>query len=82
MPRSAGEFLASDAVSSLLGELRDRFDVVLVDAPPLTVVGDAKTLSAAVNAIIVVTGLSIRRPLLNEWRASYRTVAPLPLASS
>jgi Mrp family chromosome partitioning ATPase/capsular polysaccharide biosynthesis protein len=66
MPAAAGEFLASDAVSSVVAGLRDQFDVVLVDAPPLTVVGDAKTLSRAVDAIIVVTALAMKRPLLDE----------------
>jgi polysaccharide biosynthesis transport protein len=63
---AVGEFLAGDGVSALLGELREQFDVVLVDAPPLTMVGDAKTLSAAVDAIVVVTAMGIERPLLRE----------------
>ena len=66
IPPAVGEFLASGGVSALLGELREQFDVVLVDAPPLAVVGDAKTLSAAVDAIVVVTGMGIERPLLHE----------------
>jgi Mrp family chromosome partitioning ATPase len=66
IPPSAGEFLAGDGVSALFGELREQFDVVLVDAPPLAMVGDAKTLSAAVDAIVVVTGIGIARPLLQE----------------
>ena len=64
IPPAAGEFVASDRVAALLNDLREAFDVVLVDAPPLTVVGDAMTLSAAVDAIVVVTPFGIERPLL------------------
>jgi Mrp family chromosome partitioning ATPase len=66
IPPAIGEFLAGDGVSALLGELREQFDVVLVDAPPVAMVGDAKTLSAAVDAIVAVTGMDIARPLLQE----------------
>ena len=64
VPPAAGEFVASERVAALLNDLREAFDVVLVDAPPLTVVGDAMTLSAAVDAIVVVTPFGIERPLL------------------
>src|SRR5829696_364698 len=64
IPPAAGEFVASERVAALLNHLREAFDVVLVDAPPLTVVGDAMTLSAVVDAIVVVTPFGIERPLL------------------
>jgi len=66
IPPAAGEFLASKRVAAVLDDLREQFDVVLVDAPPITVVGDAMTISASVDAIIVVTSVGIRRPLVNE----------------
>jgi polysaccharide biosynthesis transport protein len=66
IPPAPGEFLANKRVSALLDDLREQFDVVLVDAPPITVVGDAMTISASVDAIIAVTSLGIRRPLVNE----------------
>jgi polysaccharide biosynthesis transport protein len=66
IPPTAGEFLASERVSALLFELREQFDVLLVDAPPITVVGDATTVSDAIEAIIAVTSLRIERPLLGE----------------
>jgi polysaccharide biosynthesis transport protein len=66
IPPTAGEFLASERVSALLFELREQFDVLLVDAAPLTVVGDAMTVSGAIEAIIAVTSLRIERPLLDE----------------
>jgi succinoglycan biosynthesis transport protein ExoP len=66
IPPAAGEFLASDRVSALLSDLRERFDIVLVDAPPLPIASDAMALSAAVDAIVVVTRVGVHGPLLNE----------------
>jgi non-specific protein-tyrosine kinase len=51
----------------LLDRLEGRADVVLLDAPPLLHVGDAITLAAKVEGIIVVVNLDrIRRPVLTE----------------
>ena len=66
VPPAAGEFLAGERVPALLDALREQFDVVLVDAPPITVVGDAMTLSAAVDAIVVITSFSVERPLVDD----------------
>jgi len=49
--------------------VRERSDVVLIDAPPLLRVGDAMALSAKADGIIVVTRLRVvRRPMLKEIR--------------
>jgi succinoglycan biosynthesis transport protein ExoP len=66
IPPAAGEFLAGERVSALLHALRHQFDVVLVDAPPITVVGDAMALSPAIDAIVVVTSFGIERPLVDD----------------
>jgi len=66
IPPSADEFLERGRVSSVLEELSSQFDVVLVDAPPLLAVGDVMTLSTMVDAIVVVTHLSIHRRQLHE----------------
>jgi len=66
-PPGASEFAASNAVGEILNELRERADLVLVDAPPLLQVGDAVTLTARVDALFVVTRLkTLRRPVLKE----------------
>jgi succinoglycan biosynthesis transport protein ExoP len=66
-PPGAGEFAASNAVGEILDDLRERADLVLVDAPPLLQVGDAVTLTARVDALFVVTRLkTLRRPVLRE----------------
>jgi len=67
LPPDPGEFLGTHALSGLLAMLSDRADIVLVDSPPLLGPGDSLTLSAKVDAIIVVTRLNIvRRPMLTE----------------
>jgi Mrp family chromosome partitioning ATPase len=69
VPPDAGEFVATRVLSELLGALHERFDVVLIDAPPLLHVGDAMVLSAKVDAIIVVARINLlRRPMLAEVR--------------
>ena len=67
IPPAADEFLESRRVSAVLEDVSKRFDVVLVDAPPLLAVGDALTLSAKVDAILVVTHLGIERGQLHEF---------------
>jgi tyrosine-protein kinase len=54
-----GELIGGDSVAALIEQLRADWDVVLLDAPPTSVVGDALTLSARVDAIIVITRLGI-----------------------
>jgi Mrp family chromosome partitioning ATPase len=67
VPPDPGEFVATQALSEILAELRDRADVVVVDAPPLLHLGDSITLSAKVDALLLVARLNIlRRPMLNE----------------
>ena len=51
----------------MLHDLRNRADIVLVDAPPVLKVGDALTLSRQVDGIIVVTRMNVvRRDMLDE----------------
>jgi Mrp family chromosome partitioning ATPase len=69
IPPDGGDFIGSRPVGEILDRLRDRYDVVLIDAPPLLRVGDGIALSARVDAMIVVTRLKVlRRPMLNELR--------------
>ena len=66
IPPAADEFLESERVLTVLEELSERFDLVLIDAPPLLAVGDVMTLSTKVDAIVVVTRLGIHRRQLEE----------------
>jgi capsular exopolysaccharide synthesis family protein len=66
-PPNADEFLNMRVLEDILTELRDRADLVLIDAPPLLRVGDAIGLSAKVEGLILVARLNtIRRSMLAE----------------
>ncbi len=67
IPPAHAEFLESEQVLAVLDELRERFELVFVDAPPLLAAGDAMILSTKVDAMVVVTHLGIRRPFLHEF---------------
>ena len=73
IPPAADEFLETDGVGRTLEHLSEQFDVVLVDTPPLLAVGDVMTLSAKVDAIVVVTRLGIHRRQLEELARQLHT---------
>jgi tyrosine-protein kinase len=75
VPPNGGDFIGSQALAEILAQLRERYDLVLIDAPPLLRVGDGIALSARVDALMVVTRLNIlRRPMLNELRRVLHTL--------
>jgi tyrosine-protein kinase len=75
IPPNGGDFIGSQALAEILAQLRERYDLVLIDAPPLLRVGDGIALSARVDALIVVTRLNIlRRPMLTELRRVLHTL--------
>lgn len=77
MPPNVDEFLASHALAAVLGELRNRADTVLLDSPPLLFGGDAMALTAAVDALLIITRMNVvRRPMLRELR---RVLDAIPL---
>jgi Mrp family chromosome partitioning ATPase len=41
LPPNGGDFVGSNAVADLIATLRDRYDLVLIDSPPLLRVNDA-----------------------------------------
>jgi capsular exopolysaccharide synthesis family protein len=53
-PPNPSELLQSHAMKELLRDLRGRFDVVLLDAPPLLPVTDAALLAAASDGLMMV----------------------------
>lgn len=66
-PPDPGEFVGTAALAELLQKLRDRAEIVLIDAPPVLHVNDAMALSAKVDALIVVVRLKlVRRAMLEE----------------
>ena len=79
-PPDAGEFIATRALGAILDVLAARADIVVVDAPPLLLVDDARALSARVDGIVVVTRMNIvRRRMLAELRRLLDTSPAKPL---
>jgi receptor protein-tyrosine kinase len=75
VPPDPGEFIAGDRLGTLLTELTDHCDLLIVDAPPLLRVGDAMKLSSRLDGILVVTRLNVvRRGMLAEMHRLLQTV--------
>ncbi|MGF7233814.1 MAG: polysaccharide biosynthesis tyrosine autokinase, partial [Frankia sp.] len=54
VPPNPTELLGSRGMSTLLAELTDRYDLVILDAPPLLPVADASVLATEVAGVLVV----------------------------
>jgi Mrp family chromosome partitioning ATPase len=58
--------------------MSDRFELVLVDTPPLLVVGDTMPLTSHVDAVVLVLHAGVRRPVLHELaRELQKSQAPI-----
>lgn len=69
LPPNPGEFVGTEKLRQILAQLKLRAHVVLIDAPSLLSLGDALTLSAQVDALIVVSRLKVaHRPLVDELK--------------
>ena len=67
LPRDAGEFASSHALGSLLAELRQQCDILILDTPPLLRVGDTLAMSVYVDALVMVARMNVvSRPMLAE----------------
>ena len=54
LPPNPSELVGSEAMVQLLESLRDRFDVVIINTPPLLPVTDAAVLAAHADGVLVV----------------------------
>jgi succinoglycan biosynthesis transport protein ExoP len=79
LPANPGEFVAAKAVvTRVLKPLRERFDYVIVDTPPIGVGGDAVTISGTVDSLILVTKLGlVDRAALTDLQRQLSTI-PTP----
>ncbi|HEU5372023.1 MAG TPA: P-loop NTPase [Gaiellaceae bacterium] len=78
LPPDPGEFVGLEGVRHVVGALRDRFDIVLIDAPPLLAVGDGLTIAGFADAVVVIVRSDlVRRPVTLELEA---TLTRLPIA--
>ena len=75
-----GEFVNTPALAHMLEELTERFDLVLVDTPPLLSVGDTTALSSRIDAMVVVARLGLlRQRSLQELARALRMCATVKL---
>jgi tyrosine-protein kinase Etk/Wzc len=54
IPPNPSEILSSDNMRDLLKSLRERYDIIIIDAPPVIPVTDAPLLSALTDLVVVV----------------------------
>jgi succinoglycan biosynthesis transport protein ExoP len=74
IPPDPGEFVSSHALTSVLLQLNEVAEVILIDAPPLLRVGDAMVLSAKVDALLLATRMEkVRRPMLTDLHRMLET---------
>jgi capsular exopolysaccharide synthesis family protein len=65
-PPNPAELLSSPGMADALQQLRERFDHIVVDSPPLLMVTDATVLSTLVDGVILVveSGVTVRGALV------------------
>ena len=57
VPPNPGELIESERMLTLIAELQERFEIVVIDSPPLGIVSDALALVPEVSGVLVVGGL-------------------------
>lgn len=71
IPPNPSELLGSDAFAEVLNRLRDRFDVVIVDAAPLLPIADGALVSSAADGALLVARYGrTTRAALSDARAA------------
>lgn len=58
LPPNPGELFATGRIGTLIDELSNQFDIVLVDAPPVLSIADASSIAPSVDGTIVVVDSS------------------------
>ncbi len=56
-PSNPAELLSSQRFADLLGALREKFDVIIVDTPPLLAVSDPSAIAAVVDGVVLTIRL-------------------------
>ena len=80
LPPNPAELLQSHAMSQLLKEVREDYDVVVIDAPPLLPVTDAALIAAQVDgAMVVVRQGKTTRDQLSHAMERLEAVGARPL---
>jgi capsular exopolysaccharide synthesis family protein len=70
MSPDSAELLGSQKMRDVLAVLRERFDYILIDAPPMIPVSDAMLLSTMVDGVVLLVGAQTPKQLV--WGARMR----------
>lgn len=66
-PSNPAELLSSQRFSDLLGVLREKFDIIIIDTPPLLAVSDPGAVAAVVDGVVLTMRLRRNvKPLVNR----------------
>ena len=76
IPPNPAEMLASAKMAELLSRLRESYDFIIVDLPPVNIVSDALIIASALDGMLVVT-----RSGFSEKRELRRCIRQLELGS-
>ncbi|MAS05352.1 MAG: protein tyrosine kinase [Ahrensia sp.] len=79
IPPNPSELLGSQSAKKLLGDLRAKFDYVIVDSTPLLAVTDAAILAAGADGVIIIArhGHTRREQLIHATKSLEDVGAPL-----
>ncbi|BCG60558.1 CpsD/CapB family tyrosine-protein kinase [Paenibacillus sp. URB8-2] len=71
IPPNPAEMLASNRMSAVLQELRQRFDIILIDTPPLLAVTDAQIMASKSDGVIMVVSYGrVKRDIAVKAKAN------------
>lgn len=54
VPPNPAELLSSNKMSTLINEMRQNFDIIIVDSPPILAVTDSQVLASKVDGVVLV----------------------------
>ncbi len=77
IPPDPGEFVGTEALGEIIAKLRDTYDLVLIDAPPMLRVGDPLTLARHVDGVFVVARLGVVTSAMSHELSRMLSVAPV-----
>ena len=82
IPPSPTEMIASPRLQGLIDDLAERFEVVVIDSPPVLGLADAPLLSALVDGVVLVVEASRnRRGTLKSSLRRLRAMRPILLGA-
>jgi capsular exopolysaccharide synthesis family protein len=78
-PPNPAELMASERIGALLRELEDRYDTIILDAPPLNLVTDAALLGTHADGVIVVARSGVTDRAAVEYALSQLEAVRAPV---